>query len=227
MIGRRKTLLIGHGRGSLVDHPGAVGFIRLRLGGSLFFPGLLQHSGKRVLQQDTVTSALAAIHGVFLFGVERTAGAIPALLDHLGDIFHILAPGAFAQLLCQSGRQLTRGRQAQALIFAQRHGLAALQKHLVQLHIHTAHRLVADIHGIVHAKQIALPGADVFVVILVLADHLALAVFALVLYHQTRDGFAGNIFKGEANSHFAGFFAFQQLHTHKLHGAALGIVVGT
>ena len=65
----------GHTAGDGVD------LLLLALGG---LAGLLQNSGQRCLDTGAVTTALGADGGVFLIGMERTAGAEPAVLGVLG-----------------------------------------------------------------------------------------------------------------------------------------------
>ena len=124
----------------------------LRLGlGRLF---RLQQGVQRILQQNAITAALRAVNGIFFLGMERTAGAVPAVFKHLRLILQLRAVHADLQRLFQLCGQAFGGRQAHALDGIQMHHPLAVV-HIAQRNIHAGDRLGGNEHGIVHAKHFA------------------------------------------------------------------------
>ena len=213
--------LNGSGRRRTTHNPGC-----LRGGLRLGFRLLRLHQNVQgVLKQDAVTAALAAIDGVFLFGVEGAAGAVPAIVQHLGSIFQSLAAHPLFQSSFQLCGQTAGRRQADPLGLLQLHHLFAVVN-LFQDHIHAGDDLIGDKDGIVHPEQFA--GFDVQIPILEirLAEDDAAGSLAFEQDIQCCQVHLRNIFKGQADGTIAADAALEQLDLHKLNRTARGVIVG-
>ena len=95
--------------------------------------------------------------------MEGTAGAVPAILEHLRLILQAGTVHPGFQRLFQVRAKAAGGRQAHPLDLIQIH-LALLAVHTAQGDIHTGDGLFGDEDGIVHAE--GLPGLDAQILIL-------------------------------------------------------------
>ena len=156
--------------------------------------------------------------------MEGTAGAVPAVLEHLRLI---LEPGAV-----HAGLQRLLQLRSQTAGCGQTHTLDAVQMHhalavvyIAQGNIYAGDGLGRDEHGIILPKQLAGFYLQIPVLELILAQDHAIHTLALEVDLQCGQGHAGNILEGQADSMLAADVSLEQLHADKLHRTAGGIVV--
>ena len=204
---------IGHG----------VDFALLLFGG---LPGFLQDAGQGCLDVSAVAAALAADGNSFLVGVERTAGAEPAVFGILRDAGQHLIVGAGLKCAGNRARQHTGGLQADTLIITQIHA-AAVQESTVLLNFHAGNRRIADKHSVIGTKQFAGLHIELLIIEIILAQDLTRSIFALEVDDKAGQRFCANILKGQADRNFTRDIPFQQLNTDKLDRAAGSVIIGT
>ena len=209
------------GRGGRNTVCNGVDFLLLALGS---LAGFLQNAGQRGLDGCAVTAALGADGGVFLVGVERAAGAEPAVLGILGHTGQLHIAGALLQSAGNGAGQHTGHIQAHALVVAQVNA-AAIQERAILLDFDTGDRRVADIDGIVTAEHSTGLGVELLIVEVILAQDLTGGILTFEVDDQAGQRLGADIFKGQADGDLTGHVAFQQLNTHKLDRAAGRVIV--
>ena len=158
--------------------------------------------------------------------MEGTAGAVPAVLEHLRLILEPGAVHAGFQRLLQLRGQTAGRRQTHTLDAVQMHHTLAVV-HIAQRNIHAGDCLCRDEHGIVLPEQLAGLYLKIPVLELVLAQDHTVHALALEVDLQCGQGHAGNILEGQADSVLAADIPLEQFHADELHRTAGGIIVCT
>lgn len=206
----------GHTAGDGVD------LLLLALGG---LAGLLQNSGQRCLDTGAVTAALGADGGVFLIGMERTAGAEPAVLGVLGHAGQLDIAGALLQRLGDGAGQYAGHVQANTLVIAQVDA-AAIEESAILLDLHAGNRRVADIDSVIAAEHGTGLGVELLIVEVILAQDLTGGILTFEVDDQAGQRLGADILEGQADGDLTGRVTLQQFDTHELHRTSGGIVVG-